>query len=63
MRCSSGCKYYEIDNVALSKMESTDFPAIKKSALLKTVREVANRGGEAEIVFDGTTITAREKQS
>lgn len=63
VRCSSKCGYYEVDNVALSKIDSPDCPPQIKSALLEAIVKIANSGREAEIVFDGSKLIPREKQN
>ena len=62
VRCP-GCKYYEIGNSAISKIEDPNFKVNMRDELRQTVISINNLEREAEIVFDGNTLSAREKRS
>jgi len=61
VRCPN-CGYYEVTNAAIPKLEDNGMPEAARADLIKTIKLLKYCNKDAEIVFDGTTLSAHEKQ-
>lgn len=61
IRCTE-CGYYEVTNSAITKLENTGMTKALKADLSKTVKLISESDKNAEIIFEGDTLSAREKQ-
>jgi hypothetical protein len=58
VRCPN-CGFYEVTSAAIPKLKDNGMPETARADLIKTIKQLNDCNKNAEIAFDGITLSAR----